>query len=167
MNSIFTHPSGAQLWQGDMDDVRRLLKNPHDTVKVIGLFAEEFQPHDPFGHYELLKLGYGDRYRASPVELSKIANIADGASDTLADRIRSGKSVLSSCAAGINRSGLVSALTLMKLTGMDPESAIDQVRERRGEHYGMIALANPNFVEIVRKMKDTSGLKEAWTTWVR
>lgn len=167
MNSIFEHPSGARLWQGDMSDVRNLLNDPHDEIRVIGLFAREYQPNDRNEHYEMIKLGFEDTSVRDPIVLSKISNYADHASDMLADRLRRGVSAMSSCAAGINRSGLVTALTLMKLTGKDPSRAIQQVRERRGEHWGMTALANPRFVEIVHQMHDVAGLKEAWTVWMR
>lgn len=167
MNSIFTHPSGAQLFQGDIEDVRRLLRTKHPTLRVIGLFAHEHQPDDPSDHYTMIKLGYHDGYHLGPVMMSKTANIADHASDIIANKLREGISCLSSCAAGINRSGLVSALTAMKVLNIQPDEAIRMVREGRGEHWGMTALANPRFVEIVHQMKDRAGLKESWTVWQR
>ena len=50
--------------------------------------------------------------------------------------------VLVRCQAGLNRSGLVTAL-IMKSTGIDAETAIEQIRKNRAE----IALFNNNYVE--------------------
>ena len=68
----------------------------------------------------------------------------------LADLVRSmraaGKRVLVHCAAGINRSGLLAAASLIR-EGTDPDDAIETVRAtRRG------ALNNPEFVEALRAM---------------
>jgi hypothetical protein len=53
---------------------------------------------------------------------------------------KSGKRVLIRCQAGLNRSGLVLALTLIK-EGFSPEEAIDLMREKRGPN----AMCNPIF----------------------
>ncbi len=52
----------------------------------------------------------------------------------------SGDRVLVRCQAGLNRSGLVTALILMS-TGLDAETAIDLIRTNRGEH----ALCNSEY----------------------
>lgn len=161
MDLIFTHPSGGQLWQGDKRDVERLLRVPDDSIQVIGLFAEEYQPDDLLGRYELLKPGFDDNYEANDVEMSSIAGIADDASDTISNRVREGKNCLSSCAAGLNRSGLVTALALMKLANMGPAEVIGRIRRLR--HYK--ALSNPKFVETIHKMGDLRGSKSTWTKW--
>ncbi len=59
-------------------------------------------------------------------------------------RWTSGDRVLIRCQAGLNRSGLVMALILIK-DGCTPEKAIDLIRERRGED----ALFNQNFADWV------------------
>ena len=46
------------------------------------------------------------------------------------------------CQAGLNRSGLVTALIMMS-TGLDAETAIEQIRKNRAE----IALFNTHYVE--------------------
>jgi hypothetical protein len=53
---------------------------------------------------------------------------------------KSGKRVLIRCQAGLNRSGLVLALTLIK-EGFSPEEAIELMREKRGPN----AMCNPIF----------------------
>jgi protein-tyrosine phosphatase len=68
----------------------------------------------------------------------------------LADLVRSmraaGKRVLVHCAAGINRSGLLAAASLIR-DGYEPEEAIETVRAARSG-----ALNNPEFVEALRAM---------------
>lgn len=64
--------------------------------------------------------------------------------DLVDDFRAAGRRVLIHCAAGINRSGLLSAAALIR-GGYDAEEAIDLVREARSG-----ALNNPNFVELLR-----------------
>ena len=58
------------------------------------------------------------------------------------NRWLSGDRVLVRCQAGLNRSGLVTALIMMS-TGLDAETAIEQIRKNRSD----IALFNNNYVE--------------------
>jgi protein-tyrosine phosphatase len=58
------------------------------------------------------------------------------------NRWLSGDRVLVRCQAGLNRSGLVTALIMMS-TGLDAETAIEQIRKNRAE----IALFNNNYVD--------------------
>ena len=58
------------------------------------------------------------------------------------NRWLSGDRVLVRCQAGLNRSGLVAALIMMS-TGLDAETAIEQIRKNRAD----IALFNNNYVE--------------------
>lgn len=58
------------------------------------------------------------------------------------NRWLSGDRLLVRCQAGLNRSGLVTALILMS-TGLDAETAIEQIRKNRAE----IALFNTHYVE--------------------
>lgn len=54
---------------------------------------------------------------------------------------KAGKRVYIRCAGGINRSGLVTALILIR-EGWEPQAAIDRIRNRRGQ----MALCNEHFV---------------------
>ena len=58
------------------------------------------------------------------------------------NRWLSGDRILVRCQAGLNRSGLVTALIMMS-TGLDAETAIEQIRKNRAE----IALFNTHYVE--------------------
>jgi len=57
-------------------------------------------------------------------------------------RWKTGDRVLVRCQAGLNRSGLVTALILMR-TGLEAQSAIEVIRENRGD----LALFNNNYVQ--------------------
>lgn len=167
MDLMFKHRSGATLWQGGMHDVEHLLHGARSPVQVIGLFALEYQPNDPSGRFELIKLGYHDSAALSPPVIEQVMSIANQASNTFSDRLRAGKSCLSSCAAGLNRSGLVTALTLMKVAGMAPDQAIQHIRESRKSPIDIGPLSNPLFVEIIHRMGPSTGAKRTWTRWSR
>lgn len=59
--------------------------------------------------------------------------------------IRSGRRVLVTCAAGRNRSGLVSAIALHELTGRSGKECIEHIQSRR-----LNALTNDDFVAALR-----------------
>ncbi|MBA3690094.1 MAG: dual specificity protein phosphatase family protein [Actinobacteria bacterium] len=58
--------------------------------------------------------------------------------------VRAGRSVVVNCAAGLNRSGLLVARSLIEL-GRPPKEAVELVREARGVH----ALSNKQFVRFL------------------
>jgi len=69
----------------------------------------------------------------------------------LAYHLRNGKRVLITCAMGMNRSGLVTALTLMAATGCHGKNALETVRARRRPmDDGTRALFNPIFARFVQ-----------------
>lgn len=127
------------LWQGarpEGDLSRRF--------DVLVLCALEFQPR---GHEVVVPTVVHapmDDAWLTPRE----AKIAMDASRVAADAIERGKRVLSTCHMGLNRSGLVSALTLLRLR-WTPEEAIAAIRHARGPN----ALTNPSFVDAIRRMR--------------
>lgn len=58
-----------------------------------------------------------------------------------------GRTVLIHCEAGQNRSGLVTALYLIRFRGLDPEAAIELIQEKRGPN----ALWNGSFLRYLRE----------------
>jgi hypothetical protein len=161
MNLVYRHKSGGELWQGDAQDVQTLATNHDSRIKTIGLFAIEFQPDFQSGCYEVLKHGFDDNRFMMEPEALEVAKFADSVSDKLSSRLRAGRGVLSSCAMGLNRSGLMTALTLMKTADVGPDEAIRLVRMARGPD----ALHNPVFVSIIKWMKDKKGNLATWTKW--
>lgn len=73
---------------------------------------------------------------------------AVSAARVVAVRHRAGAKVLVTCAAGLNRSGLVTALSIHLLTGCSGASAVRLVRERREN-----ALFNRSFVRRLKKLR--------------
>ena len=67
-----------------------------------------------------------------------------------AQALRDGKKVLSTCAAGLNRSGLVSSFTLMRLF---PEKTGDEIIDLIRDARGGWAMSNGDFAKVVRKMQ--------------
>ena len=75
---------------------------------------------------------------------------------TLAHRDwKAGKRVYIRCAGGINRSGLVTALVLIR-EGLEPQAAIDRIRKRRGA----MALCNEHFVDFLLNRTDVEFWRE-------
>lgn len=161
MNQLYSHISGGSLWQGDKIDVLGLIDQPNQKIDVLCLMAREIQPEGFPSNLEVIRQGINDRDDLSDSEYKDILSKTDKASDLLADRIRDGQQVLSSCAAGLNRSGLVSAMTLMKLAGMQPAEAVYSVRKGRGPE----ALFNSTFVKMLGDITDKIGSKSTWANW--
>lgn len=128
---------------------------------VEGLYISG-QPQDDSWHDRvdvLLTVAF-DAYVAPPEKpnwgLAVFLPLVDGPEEPDADLleaivglaaqlIRSGKTVLVHCAAGINRSGLVAAMILVKL-GDFPSEAIDRLRAVVPD-----ALKNETFVGLVQR----------------
>jgi hypothetical protein len=59
---------------------------------------------------------------------------------------------LITCAAGRNRSGLVTALTLHLITGKSGLQIIEHIRKRRRPRDGTLALTNPSFLAALVRL---------------
>lgn len=70
---------------------------------------------------------------------------AEQCADLVASEVRSGRNVLVTCAAGLNRSGLVTALALRNMYRIPGVAAVAHVQSRRPG-----ALSNSAFAEYVR-----------------
>lgn len=109
--------------------------------EVLVLCAEEYQPAaENFpGLRHVIHAPYDDNMAngLKPEELV----IAQSAARKVAMHLRKGRKVLVTCQAGANRSGLVSALAICRVSGMSGMQAASKIRESRP-----IALFNPHFV---------------------
>ena len=107
------------------------------------LAAEEFQP--PARDYpgvRVLHVPFDDHEnRLTEEEWAEIV----GAADWAAGEVRAGRRVLITCWAGINRSGIITALTVMMLTGWSGAKAVIRVKQMRPG-----ALRNRSFAAHVR-----------------
>lgn len=114
-------------------------------VRTLVLCAKEWQPGDNlFPGVEVLRCPYEDRdglmSRSDWEQVSRMAS-------AVAARVRREKRTLVTCAAGLNRSGLVTALALVELYGCSGSEAVAWVRrEREG------ALFNKTFVSYLERI---------------
>jgi protein-tyrosine phosphatase len=133
---------------------RRLLQGSappcgsHLPVDLVVLCAEEYQlapavyGHRPFGRRaRVLRVPLTDG--GQPLSVRRTRWALDAAVE-VARTYSNGETVLVTCAAGLNRSGLVVALALLEF-GVDVNTAIGAIRRARGAQ----ALCNPHFVQFL------------------
>jgi protein-tyrosine phosphatase len=107
---------------------------------VVVLAAAEYQPELP--GYEVLRVPLFDRFPPDPPPDSHTRALIQETAQRVARRVRSGRRVLVTCRAGINRSGLVAGLALCEL-GVPGLHAASTIRLLRN------GLQNPYFLRMV------------------
>lgn len=130
------------LWQGGTGDhdIMQQPKFPVITRKTFDTVITLYQFANPVDwHVKELRYGVWDG-NAQDIDLKELFDLVKMAHTDWVN----GKKVLIRCQAGWNRSGLVTALVLMR-DGMEAHEAIDLIREKRSPH----ALCNKNFVEFL------------------
>jgi protein-tyrosine phosphatase len=112
-----------------------------DYADILVLAADEHQmkgAKPPPGKH-IIRLGFDDdTYRPIPPEVGKIFHAH---AQQLGKAALSGRKLMITCHMGLNRSGLITALTLMHGYKMRPSDAIKLIRGRRGPD----CLCNPMF----------------------
>jgi protein-tyrosine phosphatase len=104
---------------------------PFDAIVTMYAWA---RPAD----WQIQEFRYGvPDAKIEDIDLNRLREAVDFANN----RLQNGDRVLVRCQAGLNRSGLVTALVLIK-QGFSAQSAIDLIRKHRGAD----ALFNHNFV---------------------
>jgi hypothetical protein len=145
---IEAHQIVPGLWQGSVPPQGNILARY--GFHAVVLAAEEFQ--FPANLFEGVKVIHAPNLDdGSPLTRAQL-DIAISAAKQVTARIKDGQVVLSTCAAGINRSGLVSALTLHFLYGWNGDHCIRVVREKRLIEGMRIALSNRSFTEALGKL---------------
>lgn len=137
------------LWQGGTDDydtvqdMRRRNENafitPKDFDTVITLYGWA-QPVDWF--VKEIRFGFWDA-GTETMPVDRVFEVALAAYDEW----KSGRKTLIRCQAGLNRSGLITALVLM-MDGYTADEAITLIREKRNNW----ALCNADFVEWLKAL---------------
>lgn len=132
------------LFQGGTEDhdvvwlgTDRRLRGAYPFDLVVTLYADANPV--PWG-VEELRFGFYDA-ELTAVDAARVVEVARLAHR----RWRSGAQVLVRCQAGVNRSGLVTALVLM-IDGLSADAAIELIRQRRSRH----ALSNRHFERWLR-----------------
>ncbi len=128
-----------KIWQGPCPPSYE--RAVQDGFAVLVFCADEIQPEaDPPRQLQVLRAPMDDNpYR--PINASEWA-LAHRAAAQVARASHEGHRCLVTCAAGLNRSGLVNALALHYRFGLSGRDAIEQVRRNRGQ----AALHNASFV---------------------
>jgi hypothetical protein len=123
----------------DMPQELEHFKNEKDFDCIVTLYAWAAPAN--WG-VEERRLGFPDS-QIKPEYLDQIHEIAEWAFQ----QWRKGKKVLIRCQAGLNRSGLLTSLVLMKI-GYSSKDAISLIREKRSEW----ALCNSDFVAYLNSL---------------
>ena len=129
--------SKGSVWQGSMPTVGTCVKDCGFDVLVLAAWENQ----DLTGEYEGVEVinAPGEDVKQWPVEEEHIKNWKEAA-QIVTERVRAGKKVLVTCLAGLNRSGMVTALSIHELTGWDAEKIIWLVKGCRSA-----ALFNKDF----------------------
>ena len=134
------------LWQGGTDDADVLdnsVRFPGIALSDFGFVATMYATANPVDWFvKEMRFGIWD----SNMEDFDTADLLDIVTITHR-QWKAGKQVLVRCQAGLNRSGLVMALVLIR-EGYTADDAIDLIRMRRGS----AALCNHQFVDWLRQV---------------
>jgi len=152
------------LWQGSYPRYGEHVAKSGFTLLVF--CAGEIQP--PAEDYPGVRIIYApnsdDYVSKMPRDLLQIAVEA---AHEVAQEIQDGGKALVTCAAGINRSGLVSALTLHFLHGWAGTECIARVQKTRvNQKHHMVALDNPQFRAVLKNLKPAGKAKALPAGWV-
>lgn len=115
-------------------------------IKHLVLAAREMRHLQPPANFPGVQVHYApldDDYNR-PMPPTQVA-IAMEAAQQVAQWVGNGETTVVTCHEGRNRSGLITALSLMLLTGVSPERAVRLLRAARGE----MALQNPQFLKVL------------------
>lgn len=121
----------------DWDTVFRLA----DVVVSLGTSIEDIKPDVPRGKI-LVRWNIEDGSLPNLVRLDRLAEM-------LAGLVSEETSVLVHCGAGLNRSGLLTALTMRLLTGESGRASAEHVRQQRPG-----ALCNGAFNEYLNELQE-------------
>lgn len=126
-----------RLWMGAAPDPTEL----YSRFDAIVMCAQEIQPvMRKFKGTVLRAPFHGD-----PYPMARERKIAIRAAREVVKRLQKGQKVLVTCSDGLERSGLVTGITLRMATKKQPGEIIYLIRKARGDW----ALRNPSFARII------------------
>lgn len=138
------------LWQGSKPVYGRTVADA--GFHTLVLCAREYQPASVyFPKVTVVHAPNDDNAEEYPFTVEKL-KVAIAASSEVVKALQNGQRVLVTCAAGINRSGLVTALSLHRLYGWSGVDCIQHVRRKRGKRGHLWPLSNPDFTRVLRRL---------------
>lgn len=126
------------LWMGGKPPFDRAI-----NVDILVLCAYELQPRQIASPCHVVRVPLHDDVLPMAAQPSVLR-----ASAEVANALVSKRRVLVTCYAGMNRSGLITALALGRVTKLNAGEIIHRVRERRGING---VLSNPSFVAFIEQ----------------
>lgn len=119
-----------------------------ETVAKLGfdtlvLCAKENQREDLYPGIEVVLAPGDDDVRVE--RMMRDLPTWQQAAQIVAERVASGKKVLVTCMAGLNRSGMVTALALHQITGWSGKDIVEHIQASRD-----MALCNDTFADYIR-----------------
>ncbi len=139
------------LWQGSLPSTGNMVKGRGFTVLIL-CAREKQPPAELYPGVRVVHAPNDDHPNYGPLDREKLRTAIQAAKQA-AEAIRNGGKVLVTCAAGLNRSGLVSGLTLHFLYGWSGHKAINQIRQKRKCQNGYCPLSNSEFVAALMNLK--------------
>jgi len=136
----------TNLWQGAVPPRGLALRNLGFDLLV--LCAREWQlPASDFPSVQVVRAPNDDGpdYSLTSIKLKT----AIKASRMVTEAVQANKKCLVTCAAGMNRSGLVTAIALHQLFGWSGKACVEQIRAKRMGSDGYRPLTNPEFVRVL------------------
>ena len=144
------------LWQGSVPPKGEALQNKGFAVLV--LCAREFQYQaNLFPGIKVIHAS-NDDHGSLPLTREKL-RVAIQAARQVVDALKAGQKVLVTCHAGLNRSGLVSALALHLFYGWSGAKCIALIRLRRHSRVrpDLAPLSNRDFVRALLRLEAHDG----------
>jgi protein-tyrosine phosphatase len=124
---IYEHPSGGKLYQSGINEVP---EDPADLgVSLIVAATSKYRPNEKHTNYS--HIPFKDEVGMPDWKWKQIEDMVVPAVKLMVSTLRAGKGVLSVCRAGINRSSLLTGLTLRETTDLRPQEIVDLIRSRR------------------------------------
>lgn len=117
-----------QLYQGSFPPVGDALSREHG-FDVVVLCAFENPNQGQYTDIEVIE-AIGDDVEEWPIDEESLVRWQEAAK-LVADRIKEGKRVLVTCVAGLNRSGIVTAMALNHIYGWSGDRACTYVQSKR------------------------------------
>ena len=133
----------TRLYQGGRPPLGPVLRDRGFNMVVLS--AQEYQPSAHlFDGVTVIRAPLDDHMH--PLTWDEISLLCH-ASEAVAKGLEQGQKVLVTCWSGLNRSGLISALSLIKAAGISPQEAVQQIQSKRSW-----ALSNSSFVRQISEV---------------